>query len=69
MSVKRLKDAAGEMGMVTVSIPRRSKDAVWNFIALNLDRLRPVGFDGHEVVCLPEFSSEIKSVLDQCQQP
>lgn len=60
----QLKDAAAEMGMVTVSVPRGSKDAVWNFIALNLDRLRPGGFDGREVICRPEFGAEFEAVIN-----
>lgn len=67
MSLK-LKDVAEEMKMITVSVPRQSKDAIWNFISVNLDRLRPIGFDGHEVICLSKVGSEIESVINQCQQ-
>lgn len=50
--------------MVVVPIPRKLKDHVWGFIASSLERLRPIGFDGREVICLPEFKAELEATLN-----
>lgn len=57
-----LETAAEELGMSAVRIDSTKRDTVWNFISVNLDRLRPIGFDGHTVVCRKEDESEIAAL-------
>ena len=51
------------LGMVTFSVPRHAKDLVWNFIAVNIERLRPVGFNGQEVICSRQDEREFSLLI------
>lgn len=61
--VKRIEDVAEELGMITVRVPSRYRDKVWNWIAINIDRLRPGGFDGHVIVCASKDTEEVRSLI------
>lgn len=61
--VHTLKSAADELGMAIVNVPRHLRDSTWTFIARNLERLRPIGFDGHQVICNREDVERVTQVL------
>ena len=58
MPKKNLRSVAEELGLGVIPIDHRKKGEVDTFISRNIDRFRPVGFDGRVVLCQLKHEKE-----------